>query len=185
MTTVLLDGRKLPHGDWEGDDFTPGARGHYFTCQDTAVGRMVAFATNGKVDRDGRVYRAAVQPPDPNGVSFQQLQPAVRKVAGKELIITDRWTWPQVLAHLKSAKGIVIDGLYSAIPRPFRYQARADFGHAIWFCYYSPASGVRGWDPLNPDTTAYGRWYPLEVVKAFSQSWGNISAYVPLDPLGG
>mgnify|MGYP003401691436 FL=1 len=100
MTTVLLNGRKLPHQDWEGNDFVPGSGGAYVTCTDTSAGRMVAYATNGRVVKDGRVYRAALRPPDPNGITLKQAQQAVRSVTGLRLIIPSDWRWADVLAHL-------------------------------------------------------------------------------------
>lgn len=183
MIQPKVDGRLLPRQDFEGDDFTPGAGGHYVTCQDTAVGRMLAFATNGKVDLDGRVIRAAVQPPGPNGISLRQASDAIHQLSGRTLIIPPGLTWAQVLAHLQAHRGLVIDGLYDAIPRAHRFQANAHFGHAIWFSHYSPTSGMRTWDPLDADTTAYGRWLPVAEVRAFAESWGCIVGYIPLEPL--
>jgi hypothetical protein len=179
-----VQGRWLPRNDWEGDDFTPGAGGSYVTCQDTAGGRMVAFATNGRIDRDGKVYRDALPGNDPDGISLRQLQDAVHKVAGKQLVIAPSWwTYSEAFAHLKAIKGLVVNGQYWLIPRAYRYQERADFLHALFISHYSPTSGYRVWDPLNPDTTAYGRWLPVPVIRAFIESLGTSVAYVPLDPL--
>ena len=190
MIQPKVSGRLLPRNDWEGDDFTPGAGGHYVTCQDTATGRMVAYATNGKVDRDGRVYRAAVHPHDPDGVTLGPMVGAVRTVARLPLTIPSGWRWAQALGHLKAGRGLIIDGWYAEVPRAYRYQQGADFAHAMWASHYSPTSGVRVWDPLNPDTTAYGRWIPPSVVRTFVESlsrrMGTADLYVgfvPLQPL--
>src|SRR4029077_6393416 len=80
MRQPTYRGRKLPPNDWEGDDFTPGAGGKYVTCMDTATGRMIYYATNGRVDHDGRFYRRFVVPPDSNGINFQQADDMVKRV---------------------------------------------------------------------------------------------------------
>ena len=184
-----IGGRKLPRQDWEGDDSTPGAGGAYVTCQDSATGRMVAYATNGRTDRDGKVYRAAV-PYDPDGVTLQQMQHAVREVAHLPLIIPSDWHWPKVLAWLRAGKGLIVDGWYSEVPRKYRYQRDADFGHALWISHFSHTSGMRVWDPLNPDLDSYGRWIPAPYIKDFLESgarhwgWGHLFVgYVPLQIL--
>jgi hypothetical protein len=176
-------GRLYPHNDWEGDDFTPGAGGEYVTCVDTASGRAVAWATNGRKDYDGKVYRAAVSPPDPNGITLTQAQQAVLKVAKLPLLIPQGWTWAVAKGWLLAGRGLLIIGPYSAIPRNYRYQAFADFQHAIWWSHISPTSGAREWDPLNPETHAYGRWMPPAIVQAFFEAGGHTVAYVPLQTL--
>lgn len=189
MRQPYVKGRKLPRNDWEGDDFTPGAGGHYVTCTDTASGRMVAYATNGRVDKDGRVYRAAVRPPDPNGVTLPQADAAIHRVCGRDLVIP-HWHWANLLAHLREYKGAVVQGWYAEIPRAYRYQAGADFGHAMFVSHYSSTSGMRVWDPLNPDTTAYGRWIPAPAIRRFMEELsqregyaGLFVGYVPLEHL--
>ena len=181
-----IGGRLLPRNDFEGDDRTPGASG-WVTCQDTAVGRMVAYATNGRCDRDGKVYRAAI-PYDPDGVTLAQMQPAVKRVAGVNLFVPADWRWADALAHLRAGKGLVIDGWYSEIPSAYRFQQGADFAHAIWVSHFSHTSGMRVWDPLNPDIGAYGRWIPGTYIEAFakelSRRMGTLSLYVGYVPLG-
>lgn len=192
MTTVLLDGRKLPHQDWEGDDFTPGAGGRYVTCTDTALGRMVAYATNGRVNKDGRVYRSAVIPADSNGINLQQAKIAARKVAGVDLIIPEAWNWSEVVAHLRAKKGLIIQGWYDAIPRSYRFQARADFGHAMFISHIVSSPGSRNWDPLDPNLTHHGSWVPSKYIRDFMlklaakeglSSERLFCAYVPLQHL--
>ncbi len=189
MSAPLLDGRKLPANDFEGDDFTPGAGGAFVTCQDTASGRMVAYATNGRVDVDGKTYRANLGVPDSNGISFQQVAVAVHRVAGKTLVIpgatpgVGRFGRAAVVAWLTARKGLVVDGYYGSIDRAYRSQAGADFNHAIWFSHISPTSGARMWDPLNPDIHGYGRWVPVAVLLAFAASLDYLVAYVELEPL--
>ena len=190
MTTVLLDGRKLPHQDWEGDDFTPGAGGKYVTCTDTSLGRMISYATNGRVDKDGKTYRAAIHPADPNGVSLQQAQQAAKSVAGINLILPGAWHWAEVMAHLRAKKGLILQGWYSEIPRMYRYQLSSDFGHAMWVSHYSPTSGMRVWDPLDPNTSHHGQWMPAIYIRNFLEEmqrhYGNsalLVAYAPLQPL--
>lgn len=192
MTTVLLLGRRLPHQDFEGDDFTPGSGGKWVTCTDTATGRMVAYATNGRINRDGRVYRSAIHPHDPDGVTLPQAKQAVRTVTGLDLIIPPAWDWSEVFAHLRARKGLVVQGWYSGIPRDWRFQARADFGHAMWISHYSTTSGMRVWDPLDPNTTHHGQWIPAKHIRASMEELARINkvgighlycGYVPLQPL--
>ena len=181
MSAPMAFGRKLPRNDFEGDDFTPGAGGHYVTCTDPAAGRMVAWATNGRIDKDGKVYRAATPGVPSGGLTLPQVAVAVHRVANLSFVIPAGWHWPDVLAWLKAGKGLVIQGHYDTIPRAYRYQAFADFNHAMFVPYISATSGARLYDPLNPDTTAYGRWIPVSVLSAFATSLGYISVgYVPL-----
>jgi hypothetical protein len=189
MTTVLLNGRKLPHQDFEGDDYIPGSGGAWVTCTDTASGRMVAYATNGRIVKDGQVYRAAIHPHDPNGITLPQARQAVRAVAGLPLVIPDDWQWADVLAHLRARKGLVVQTWYAEIPRAYRFQARADFGHAMWISHYS-ASGMRTWDPLDPNTTHHGQWVPASAIRASMEELARregtrflFAGYVPLQPL--
>jgi hypothetical protein len=190
MTVVLLDGRKLPHQDWEGDDFTPGAGGHYVTCTDTSLGRDIAYATNGRVDKDGRVYRAALVPHDPNGISLPQAKQAAKTVAGVNLILPVGWHWAEVMAHLRAKKGLIIQGWYAEIPRMYRYQLSSDFGHAMFVSHYSPTSGMRVWDALDPNLTHHGQWVPAIYVRNFLEALQHrfgasslLVAYAPLVPL--
>lgn len=189
-TRPRLNGRILPRNDWEGDDFIPGTGGKFVTCQDTAVGRMVAFATNNRVNKDGKVYRTAITPKDLDGVRLSQLIEPVKKISGLPLVIPRRWKWENAMTHLKAGKGLVVDGWYSGLPRAYRHQAGADFAHAIWISHYSPTSGMRVWDPLNPDTTKYGRWIPAKYIRTFAEALSKRDevdylyvGYVPLQPL--
>lgn len=190
MTTVLLAGRRLPHQDFEGDDFTLGAGGKWVTCTDTSAGRMVAYATNGRIDKDGKIYRAAIHPHDSDGVTLTQAQQAVRTVANLPLVIPPDWHWAALLSHLRLKKGAVVQGWYSKIPRQYRFQAPADFGHAMWISHYSPTAGMRVWDPLDANTAHHGSWIPATHVRAFMEELSRrngvthlYAAYVPLQPL--
>lgn len=182
MKQPTIRGRKLPRNDWEGDDFTPGAGGKFVTCLDTAVGRAVSYATNGRIDKDGRVFRAAIVPSDPDGITLMQAHDAVWKIARIQLI-TPKWLDRKIKQHLVDARGLVILGKYNTIPRIYRYQPNANFDHAIWSSHYSEkVRGFRIWDPLNPDTTQYGRWIPERFIWDFIKSLNNLVAYVPLQP---
>lgn len=182
MTQPLAFGRKLPRNDWEGDD--PPAL-NFKSCTASAAGRAVAWATNGRVDIDGKTYYLAA-PHDlkTGGQTLEQAALAVQHVARALLVIPDACSPADALAYLKAGTGLVTQGYYGALPRAYRYQPFADFNHAGWASHYSPSSGVRWWDPLNPDTTAYGRWIPWVVYKAFLVSLGSARVgYVPLQHL--
>ena len=185
MAVPTFRRRRLLRNDWEGDDFTPGAGGAYVTCMDTAVGRMVAYATNGRVDKDGKVYRANVIPPDPNGVNFLQMESAIKRVNPHlELEYHTGWTKAQITAWLKAGKGLVLVGKYDTIPRAYRYQASATFAHAMFVSHMNrQGTAVRLWDPLNPDTDGYGKHVPASIIWPFIASIGWYCGYVPLHPL--
>ena len=174
-------GRWLPLNDWEGDDH--GAS--WLTCTATSAGRAVAWATNGRIDKDGTVYRAASPTISPGGgQTLQQVAVGVANVAHLQLMAGIGWDWSDVMAHLKVGGGVILAGQYDSLPRAYRYQALGDFAHRIWCSHYSPTSGIRTWDPLNPDIHAWGRWLPVAVVKAFALSLGHVYAgYVPLQRL--
>jgi hypothetical protein len=187
MTTVLIAGRKAPPQDWEGDDSTPGAGGAYVTCTDTAVGRMVCYATNGRTCLDGRAYRAAVRPPDPNGITLPQAKQAVERLTNTTLVIPPNWDWYDLLPHLRQKKGAVVQGWYSKIPRQYRFQNGSDFAHAMWISHYSPTAGMRVWDPLDANTAHHGSWVPATHIRAFmeelSRRMGVGSLYCGYVPL--
>jgi hypothetical protein len=192
MRRPTANGRLLPLNDWEGDDFTPGAGGKWVTCMDTAWGRAVAFSTNGRIDKDGRWYRTYVNPPDPDGLTMLQGARAVAHATGLVPVVPMGWNAAKVGTQLRYARGLVIAGLYSTIPRAYRHQLRADFNHAM---FVSHSAGVRApgslvghfmrlYDPLNPDTHAYGRVVPMEILWPFLESLDYTVGYVPLQPKG-
>jgi hypothetical protein len=178
----LAFGRKLPRNDWEGDD--PPVL-NFKSCTASAGGRQVAWSTNGRVDIDGaRYYVAAPHDPKTGGQTLTQLAIAINNVAHLQLVTPGLWTPRDALNHLTAGGGLITQGYYGALPRAYRYQPGANFGHAGWASHYSPSSGVRWWDALNPDTTAYGRWIPWAVYKAFLVSLGALYVgYVQLQPL--
>jgi hypothetical protein len=189
MTTVLLNGRRLPHQDFEGDDYIPGSGGAWVSCTDSATGRDLAYASNGRVNLDGKVIRSAVHPHDPNGISLPQAKRAIETLTHTTLVIPGDWRWEEVLAHLKARKGLVVQLWYSKIPRAYRFQAEADFGHAEFISHYS-ASGMRTWDPLDPNTTHHGQWVPASAIRASMEELARregtrflYCGYVPLQPL--
>lgn len=180
MAQPTVFGRKLPQNDWEGDD--PVA--NWKTCMDTSAGRMVAWATNGRIDKDGNVYRHSVHPHDPDGINLVQAREEIKRVAGLDLVIKRGWPLNNVKTHLKYGRGLIIMGWYEAIPRQYRFQARANFNHAMWASHRSMASGnVRIWDPLNPAIHEYGKWIPAQIIWDFMATLHNDCGYVPLEPL--
>ncbi len=185
MSQPTYRGRLLPPNDWEGDDFTPGAGGKYVTCMDTATGRMVYYATNGRVDHDGRFYRRYVIPPDSNGVNFQQMDEAVKRVNSHlDIVYHSNWTIPQVEAHLKRGQGLIVTGMYDRIPPKYRHQESATFSHAMFISHMNRTlTAMRLWDPLDPDLTQYGRHVPTSILWPFLRSLGSLAGYVPLHPL--
>lgn len=190
MTQPTYKGRKLPLNDWEGDDFTPGAGGRYVTCMDTAAGRMVAWATNGRVDKDGRTYRAAVRPPDPNGITMDQAAQAVQSVAHLPLMRPSDFGERQVKFWLRQGRGLMMSGIYDTIPRAYRHQRGGDFAHELFVSHMNyRGTAIRLYDPLNPDTDAYGRHVPSEILWPFLRSLAFHPGgafrvcYVPLQPL--
>jgi hypothetical protein len=86
-------------------------------------------------------------------------------------------------AHLYAGKGLMVGGWYFQIDRAYRYQLPANFTHEIWISHYSKTSGMRVWDPLNPDIHGRGRWMPASMIFKFAASLNYQVAYVPLEPL--
>jgi hypothetical protein len=197
MTTVLLDGRKLPHGDWEGDDFTPGAGGKMVTCTDTSAGRALCYATNGRKDLDGRQIRAAVHPHDTNGINLRQAKQAIEALTNTTIVIPSNWGWTEVSVHLRHRPyvGLIAQLWYAEIPRKYRKQAGPGlFGHAVWLSHYSVTSNrsVRLWDALDPNEDRHGEWVPVTYVRAAMEELARregtgpghlFCGYIPLQPL--
>ena len=172
-------GRKLPLNDWEGDDAAA-----WMTCTATSSGRAVAFSTNGRIVHDGSTYYAAAPHDVGGGQSLEQAQLAVKKVAGLELVVPTGWQRKDVTTHLRYARGLIVQGAYSTIPRAYRYQAFSGFNHAMWFSHMSAATGnFRCWDPLNPNIHEYGAWLPAAIFWAFVESLNFSIGYVPLQAL--
>jgi len=190
MTTVLIDHRKAPHGDFEGDDRTPGAGGKWVTCTDTAAGRALAYSTNGRTNLDGRTIRAAVHPHDPNGINLSQAKQAIESLSICTLVIPRHWQWHDLLAHLTAKKGAIVQLWYGSIPRDYRHQAFAALGHAVWVSHFSATSGCRTWDPLDANQTHHGQWIPARYIRAAAEEWSRRNGttdlfvgYVPLEHL--
>ncbi len=185
MAQPTYRGRKLPLNDWEGDDFTPGAGGKYVTCMDTAAGRMIYYATNGREDHDGRYYRRYVIPPDPNGIGFDQIDAAVKRVNSHlDIVYHSNWTRAQVTAHLKAGKGLIVAGRYDTIPRAYRHQGSGTFMHAVFISHFNrQGTGMRYYDPLNPKTHEYGEHVPTSILWPFLESSGGLAGFQPLHPL--
>ena len=184
MIPPTVRGRKLSLNDWEGDDFVSGAGGKSVTCMDTAAGRMLAFAINGYVTLDGKTIRAAVHPHDVDGITMTQASLAIEALSGRGIVQHRGWPLANVKTHLRYARGLIVIGMYSAIPRAYRHQAYADFAHAMWVSHTSAATGnARRWDPLNPAIHEYGRWVPASVIWGFLASLGNQCGFIQLEPL--
>lgn len=184
MTQPTFGGRNLPPNDWEGDDFTPGSFGAYVTCQDTAAGRMLYYATNGAVDLDGREIRAHISPFDPSGVSLRQVSAAIQSMTSPVRSLGwGQWSFRSIRSWLEQGKGLVVDGQYWQIPRGYREQANADFLHAVFIQRYSPSSGYRVWDPLNRDLAGYGKWIPASAIEPFITSLNGLVGWIALEEL--
>jgi hypothetical protein len=174
-------GRKLPRNDWEGDGLAK-----WKTCMDHSAGRMVCWATNGRIDKDGAVYRDSIHPHELGGVNLEYAAREIHAVAGLDLVIKRNWPLASIKTHLRNGRGLIITGRYSEIPREYRHQAAADFAHAMWVSHMSAATGnIRLWDALNPAVKEYGRWIPQRYIWDFMSSLNNDCGYVPLQPLGG
>jgi hypothetical protein len=178
MTQPTAFRRKLPLNDWEGDD--PVAP--FKTCMDTSAAHAVSWATNGRMVRDGNVYRHSVHPHDPDGINLIQAAQEIHNVAGLGLVIKRHPPLAWVQMHLRDGRGLIIIGMYYTIPREYREQDGADFAHALWVSHIGSTGQVRLWDALNR-RRSYGRWVPARVVWDFMASLGNDCGYVPLQPL--
>jgi len=62
----------------------------------------------------------------------------------------------------------------------------------MWISHYSTTSGMRVWDPLDPNTTHHGQWIPAKYIRAYMEELArrqNVGighlycGYVPLQPL--
>lgn len=178
---TAFGGRKLPANDWEGDDHTPGAGKNFVTCGDTSAGRAVAWATNGRVVKDGSIYRAVTK--DPDGITLEQLALEIKAIASLGLWIPHGWIWQDASNHLIAGGGLIVQGNYSALPAQYREQSGpVDFEHDVFMAYRSPKSGVRFYDPLRRKK-GYGRWIPAAAARAFIESGGFTVAYVNNQPL--
>ena len=190
MTTVLLARRRLPHQDFEGDDRTPGANGDWVTCTDTAAGRALCYASNGRQNLDGRTIRAAVHPHDVNGINLSQAKRAIEALTTTTIVLPQTWDWADLLAHLRARKGAILQIWYGSIPRMYRFQADGTFGHAVWVSHDSLTSGCRTWDPLDANTSHHGQWIPAKWIRAATEEWAHragaahlLVGFVPLQPL--
>lgn len=182
MPTV--NGRELPPNDWEGDDFTPGAGGAYVTCQDTAAGRALYWATGGLYDYDGHTIRANIRPADSDGVSLAQVGGAVARITQPPRLLD--WglkSLQSMQSWLDAGLGLVVDGYYGAIPVAYREQRHATFNHAI-FIPYRKGNAYLVYDPLNGDLGGFGKSVPDWAIEPFMRSLSGLCGWFPLEPLG-
>src|ERR1017187_6753587 len=112
-------GRWVPRADSEVDDHTPGAGDHYVTCGDTSAGRAVAWATNGRVDKDGSGYRAVTT--DPGAATLDGPALEIKAIAGLALIQPSGWAWGECSFHLMTGIGLVIEGWCATLPDALQY----------------------------------------------------------------
>jgi hypothetical protein len=183
MAQPTLNGRLLPPQDWEGDDVTPGAGGAYVTCQDTAAGRMLYYSSNGACDLDGKTIRAAIRPPQSDGVSLPQVAGAIASLTSPSRILqSGQRNLVDIRGWLSAGLGLVIDGYYGAIPAPYRHQAFAGFNHALWISNYEPPN-YRVWDPLNRDLSSFGEWIPSSAIDPFIRSLSGLCGWITLEPI--
>jgi len=188
MTVVLISGRRAPHQDFEGDDWSSGA--NFKTCTDTSTGRCLCYASNGRIDLDGRQIRAAVRPRDTDGITLPQAKQAVESLTSTTLVIPPAWDWSDLLSHLRAKKGAVCQLWYAKIPREDRFQLRADFAHAVFISHYSPTAGMRVWDALDANTKHHGSWVAAHDIRAAMEELTRregarslFVGFVPLQPL--
>jgi hypothetical protein len=181
MALSTFKGRTLPLNDWEGDD-QPGP---WVTCMDTSAGRAMAWATNGRVDVDGKVIRSHVVPKDTDGISFEQVNLAVHAVNEHcSVVHAHGWDQAKVTSWLKAGKGLIVTGFYSSIPRQYRFQTSASFAHAMFVTHMSKSGkSIRLYDPLNPDLKGHGKSVPSSILWDFLDSRGYLVGYVPLHDL--
>src|ERR1035437_7423845 len=112
-TLPNLNGRIFPLNDWEGDD--PPII-NYKSCNATAGGRAVAWATNGRITIDGMTYyKAAPHDPKTGGQTLQQVGQAITVVAKRSLIIPTGWDSHHMSSWLYAGNGLMVGGLYSII----------------------------------------------------------------------
>ena len=107
-------GRLVPRNLTEVDAHTPGAGGHEVICGDTSGALAVAWATNGRVVKDGSVYRAVTK--DPDGITLDQLALEIKAVAGLTLIQPTGWAWGECSFHLSTGIGLIIQGWCDSLP---------------------------------------------------------------------
>lgn len=183
MTWPTGFGRKLPLTDWEGDDFIPGSGDKYVSCMDTAAGRMAAWATNLRINVDGKQIRAKISPKDPNGVDINQAAQGLHTLTGLTLVRVN-FTLAQRLAWLRKGNGLVVPGYYGAVPRAYRFQAACNFNHTMFIAFINRSNMVRKYDPLDPNTHSYGEVCPLSAIQPFINSLPRWQVgYVPLQHL--
>lgn len=182
MTVNTYMGRTLPLTDWEGDDAIR-KDGRFVTCMDTALGRAVAWATNGRVTKDGKFWRSKVSPRDMDGINFNQAADALHSTYPSLVLRQENMTKAEAKAHLRAGKGLLIIGTYSAIPRAYRHQDRGSFYHAMFVTHINASGMMRLYDPLDRDTKRRGRVVPASILWPFIATLDNRVAYVPLHRL--
>jgi hypothetical protein len=151
---------------------------------DTAAGRALAWATNGRKDIDGRKIRAALSPADRDGINIVQVRQAVKTLSKQVIIIKRDPGLVLVKEMLTKGAGLIIWGQYNSIPRSYRHQAGGDFAHAMFATHRSSSlRSVRVWDPLNPNLEGHGRWIPEKYIYNFMNDYNYDFGYIPLQPL--
>ena len=66
----------------------------------------------------------------------------------------------------------------------YRFQASANFGHAMFVSHCSQnLRAMLLYDPLDPRTDLRGRTVPLSILWPFMASLGHTAGYVPLQHL--
>jgi len=141
-----------------------GSRLQYSNCTMASAATAIDRHTLGRIRSTGAKMRS-YQGDQSGGTDLLDARNAWSRGYGQYLDVRLRTSWSTFIAALKGRRGAILVGWYSYIPRAYRGQYSASFGHAVYINEVRPSDGaLLMYDPLR--STAI--WVPQVYIKRFA-----------------
>lgn len=140
-----------------------GSRHQWENCTCAAGATAIDRHTLGRIRASGAKMRSC-QSDQSGGTDLNDLHAAWAHCFSQNLDVRLKISWSTFIATIKSGRGAVIVGWYSYIPKVYRGQVSANFGHAMYINEVRPGDGaLLLYDPLR--STAV--WIPQVYIKRY------------------
>lgn len=141
-----------------------GSRWQWENCTCASAATAIDRHTLGRIRTTGAKMRLC-QNDRVGGTDLMDMKYAWSHCYGQYLDVHLKISWRTFIAGIKAGRGAIVLGWYSEIPRKYRGQDRAYFGHAVYINEVRPSDGaLLLYDPLNEKPV----WIPQIYIKRFA-----------------
>lgn len=137
-----------------------------YNCSAYAMGMAIGKATYGGSQVTGRQIRVLSGVPNYSGMSIPDIMVASDKLHVPIFNMSGR-PWADVMAALRAGRGVILQGLYSAIPDRYSGQLGFKGAHAIFIDHLSSTGRLYMMDPLQK---VGARWMDESIMRAFADA---------------